>query len=737
MKLDAMEITNREGRTDIFGINPPRMPLGYIVETYPAPQPVGFPTAMPGPVLENNTFIPGENLPSTVGVKRPALEGISPIDLSTPAASTAHSLDGDSPSHDRDHHSNPVDSAEAGQLQDSVIMQCEEIPDDENESVLDNTSPFQESVEVLSDSSFESEGVSASESYRDEEKTAGEGAAVAAQDETLVPYSEVFTQRSIAYVIGGYAYTKNRQQLGKTYLRCRQRGCSARAMIMNNVQQATVFNNIHNHPPPDISKKARRRVYSVPPPYDTLSDGRGRAGSVSSPQLLPVERELPSGIVWQSPLGAVVPSGLQYQRSMDDGVSTVPRIVYVHSLQSSKMASTAKARLPEFLEKMERELDRVMEFWLKHSHDNLNGGFFVCLGRDGRRYDDLKYCWLQGRQVWMYSKLYNTVAKYHTPEVLEAAKKGGLFLMNYVKNPATGKCYFAVTKDGKAVKIQRTIFSECFYMLAMSELARATKDDMYKQEAIKMLDQLQHWVCVDDTGLGRPQLLGAPRVNSLSRGMIFLNLLDELTAGDPALQEKYASLEKWSIEQSLQHMQRDGTVILETVSTDGKELPGSAGRLMNPGHAIETGWFLLQCSMKHDLPELRRLAADNFIAKPFQTGWDLEHGGLYSFLDADGLSPTQLEWNMKLWWPHCEALIASLMAYQQTKEERFLEMFEKVFDYTFSRFVDVEHGEWFGYLNQEGKVTHDFKGGPFKGCFHVPRCLFMCTQMLRKLLKGE
>ncbi|XP_033647695.1 N-acylglucosamine 2-epimerase-like [Asterias rubens] len=305
--------------------------------------------------------------------------------------------------------------------------------------------------------------------------------------------------------------------------------------------------------------------------------------------------------------------------------------------------------------------------------------------------------------------------------------------MRHVKNPATGKCNFLVTADGRVVKIPRKIFSECFYMMAMCELARATKDDKYKQEAIKMMDQLQYLVCVDDTGIGRPQA----RTNMLSEGMIFLDLVEQLTADDATLQEKYAQLEEWSIKQSLQHIQRDGSAILETVSVDGKELPGSAGRLTNPGHAIETGWFLLRCARKYSNIGLTKLALDKFITKPFQSGWDLDNGGLCSFLDVDGLSPTQLEWSMKLWWPHCEALIAFIMAYQETKEDRFLDMFEKVFDYTFSKFIDPDNGKWFGYLSQEGNVTLDFKGGPYKGCYHVPRCLLMCTQILKTILQGN
>ena len=52
--------------------------------------------------------------------------------------------------------------------------------------------------------------------------------------------------------------------------------------------------------------------------------------------------------------------------------------------------------------------------------------------------------------------------------------------MDFVKRADTGKCYFCLTRDGKPLKTQRTIFAECFYMMAMSELYRATSTDLYK-----------------------------------------------------------------------------------------------------------------------------------------------------------------------------------------------------------------------------------------------------------------
>ena len=130
-------------------------------------------------------------------------------------------------------------------------------------------------------------------------------------------------------------------------------------------------------------------------------------------------------------------------------------------------------------DRIDKELGNVMTFWLQHSHDNQNGGFYNCLYEDGRVYDDLKYVWLQGRQIWMYCRLYNEVPRFHKQEILDVAKKAADFLKSKTKR-SDNRCYFSVTSDGKPVKLQRTIFSECFYVMAMSEMGRATKDEAYK-----------------------------------------------------------------------------------------------------------------------------------------------------------------------------------------------------------------------------------------------------------------
>jgi N-acylglucosamine 2-epimerase len=92
-----------------------------------------------------------------------------------------------------------------------------------------------------------------------------------------------------------------------------------------------------------------------------------------------------------------------------------------------------------------------------------------------------------------------------------------------------------------------------------------------------------------------------------------------------------------------------------------------------------------------------------------------------------------LEWNQKLWWVHVETLIALLKGYQHTQNLACWKWFERVHHYTWSHFSDPVHGEWYGYLDRRGEVLLPLKGGKWKGCYHVPRALYQCWQVLEKI----
>jgi N-acylglucosamine 2-epimerase len=154
------------------------------------------------------------------------------------------------------------------------------------------------------------------------------------------------------------------------------------------------------------------------------------------------------------------------------------------------------------------------------------------------------------------------------------------------------------------------------------------------------------------------------------------------------------------------------------------------GRLLNPGHAIEAAWFILEEANHRQDESLKKLGCD-MLDWMWARGWDHEFGGLFYFRDVFD-KPVQEYWHdMKFWWPHDEALIATLMAHRMTGEPRYLEWHEQCRKWSFGKFADPEHGEWFGYLRRDGTPTNTLKGSLWKSFFHHPRSLWRCHQLAK------
>lgn len=376
--------------------------------------------------------------------------------------------------------------------------------------------------------------------------------------------------------------------------------------------------------------------------------------------------------------------------------------------------------------KYEQELlENVIPFWTKYSPDYHNGGYFNCLDQDGTIYDTTKHIWLQGRQVWLFSKFYREIEA--KPQWLEMAQLGVDFLQQSAIREDQ-RVYFSVTAKGKPIYLQRKIFSECFYIMALAEFSRASEKPQLLAEAKQELEKVWEWA-YDWTKVGRPHYSGQTPAQSLAVPMILLNLIAEV-AGEET--QPYQREIRECIARLKLHIHGETKTVYELVTPEGNLIDSSDGRLLNPGHAIEAGWFLQHWAQSLQDQTLSETAT-NMIRWSFERGWDSEYGGLYYFLDAKGYSPTPLEWFMKLWWVHCEALYGHLLNFSITGKQEDWDAFVQVDTYTFQRFRDPQFGEWFGYLNRKGEVTHRFKGGPYKGCFHVPRALWLCWRLLKTL----
>jgi N-acylglucosamine 2-epimerase len=290
--------------------------------------------------------------------------------------------------------------------------------------------------------------------------------------------------------------------------------------------------------------------------------------------------------------------------------------------------------------------------------------------------------------------------------------------------------FFQVTRDGRPLIKRRYFFSEAFAAIACAQYAKASGDEAAFQRA------RDTYRLVVDLARNPDRLI--PKVNPATRRtmahaipMILLTISQEfrLVDSDPLYDEvaaeaadhilnRFAKPDKRALFETLK---ADGSLMLDTVS----------GRVINPGHAIESAWFIMHEGRYRQDDSLIQRGLD-IMRWSLEIGWDKEYGGLLYFVDYEGKPPTQLEWDQKLWWLHTEALYALLLAARLTGETWWEDWFEKMRSWTFSHFPDPEYGEWYGYLHRDGSVLTPLKGSVWKGPFHLPRALLVCYRLLNE-----
>ena len=377
-------------------------------------------------------------------------------------------------------------------------------------------------------------------------------------------------------------------------------------------------------------------------------------------------------------------------------------------------------------------LNNIIPFWLLHSQDNEFGGYFTCLDRQGNVFDTDKFIWLQARQVWMFSMLYNNVEK--RKEWLECAIQGGEFLKKF-GHDGNLNWYFSLTREGKPIIEPYNIFSYTFATMAFGQLSKATGNKEYADIAKKTFDIILK-KRINPKGKWNKAFPGTRNLKSFSLPMILCNLSLEI---EHLLDNEFMETTiKECIHEVMDIFLRPelGGLIVENVNEDGSLSDSFDGRLMNPGHAIEAMWFIMDLGKRTNRPELIIKAVETTL-KTLEYGWDKEHEGIFYFMDRKGFPPQQLEWDQKLWWVHMETLISLLKGYQLTGSQDCLDWFEKVHEYTWKHFKDPQYPEWWGYLNRKGEVLLDLKGGKWKGCFHVPRGLYQCWKIMESIDAGK
>lgn len=387
--------------------------------------------------------------------------------------------------------------------------------------------------------------------------------------------------------------------------------------------------------------------------------------------------------------------------------------------------------LSDFSELYRKSLtDDIMPFWLKHGLDRVNGGIYTCLDRNGTVIDTTKSVWFQGRFGFTAAYAYNNIMN---NEQWLAASKSCLDFIEAHCFDRDGRMFFEVTADGTPLRKRRYVFSECFAAIAMAEYAKASGDGSYAEKALTLVKEILRFT--DTPGLLPDKYLPAMKAIGHSVTMILINTAAVIrdVMPDPLLDERIDR----SIERLKLFIKPEFKALLETVTPDGGLIDTCAGRTINPGHCIETAWFLLDEARHRGRDAELTHMATTILDWSWDWGWDREYGGIINFRDCRGLPCQDYSQDMKFWWPQTEAIIATLSAYEATGNIKYLQMHRQAHDWAWAHLPDPEFGEWFGYLHRDGTVAQPAKGNIFKGPFHIPRMMVKAAMLCSDILGAQ
>lgn len=370
-------------------------------------------------------------------------------------------------------------------------------------------------------------------------------------------------------------------------------------------------------------------------------------------------------------------------------------------------------------------LDDILPWWQRHSIDEEHGAYFSFLDRQGERTSGHKFTWAIARQAWIFSYLCNTIEQ--REEWLDVARRGVTFLdQNAIRGD--NSVFFRFDRLGKPLATIQDATSRCLVVMALVEYAKASGEAQFAERAIQLFESVAPMLgCATDTPLlGYP--LAGYEFHIHADDMIRLSTvwtLHNASCQDQTQQDRWKNELAESCRSIIaRHWHPELDAQLENVAYDGTPLLDiPEGRMIHPGHAMESAWMIMESGRMLGNQEFID-AAVAITNSSMRRGWDEQNGGLRYLMSIDNRAMTfPPNSDVRLWWVHAEAIYATLLAWLLTGNEESAAWHAKVHEYTFTHFPDKEHGEWFGWLNPDGTPIVTDKANGWKGCFHIPRTL--------------
>ena len=327
-----------------------------------------------------------------------------------------------------------------------------------------------------------------------------------------------------------------------------------------------------------------------------------------------------------------------------------------------------------------------------------------------------------------------------------------------------GNCSFILSREGRPIlpdsgglareaglreAYDSSTYADCFVIYGLSEYARVAHDRRAFEFAMRLFHSVLERLAAGSfrtnpypTPCGYQQH-GVPMILVETSRELALTADGFDPAGAPTIRQRTREFARQVLDE---HRQPDREVVMEFLGADGLIRDTMLGTYINPGHTLESMWFIMhQAEEVGDRTMMESAVAA--VRQACELGWDEEFGGLLQFAHMEGGRPRghvpaehessamidklRTDWDAKLWWVHSEALYALLRSYVHTREDWIEEWYRRIHDYTFKTFPAEGVGEeWIAIRNRDGSPSDRVVALPVKDPFHVPRAFMHIMRLL-------
>jgi N-acylglucosamine 2-epimerase len=399
----------------------------------------------------------------------------------------------------------------------------------------------------------------------------------------------------------------------------------------------------------------------------------------------------------------------------------------------------------------EHAVSDLLPFWWK-AVDARNGGIFTCFDNAGATLVSRnKYTWSQGRFVWLWSRVARMITASMLPgdaaSYLREAARTVEFLTGHVFLP-NGNCSYVLSETGEKIDGERSdtsIYADCFVLLGFSEYALVTRDSHVLERAFDIYDGIRARLSGGSFPTAPYPIPAGYRSHSVA--MILLRvtqiLADAARTLDHARHSAMALETVRCVSEILDVFCRPDDAVWELIPLEERLHDTVLARHATPGHIFESMWFVMRTALHERRTDWIERAARS-IAWAFEAGWDSEWGGLFRYVDREGGRPRGRSsnepyealmldtWDTKIWWPHAEALYATLLAYETTGSARFESTHSRVHDYVFRTFPNPDRitGEWIQIRDRQGEPLNKCVALPVKDPYHILQDVLLMVELL-------